>query len=167
MKPVVLFLGFSLFFLCLALHVLVWRIWHPQRHAIALFTVFLGPCVPFAALFMLFCSSLHFVDLLAIVLLHLALSCAYIQVYPALQAFSPTLVILLLVRKSMPLGVTQEELMSRLDTKFLMGERLQDLIHARLVRESDQNIELTPRGLALIYFFILFRRAFGLSMGKG
>ncbi len=106
-------------------------------------------------------------DIIAVSVLHLALSCAYIQIYPAAQAFSPTLVILLLAKKSMPLGITKKELELRLNARLLLGARITDLLEADLVREIDQKIELTPRGEAMIGFFIAFRRAFALDLGKG
>lgn len=166
MKPYVLWLGFLFFFLCLGVHILVWRRWHPQRHALALFCVFLLP-IPFSLLILCFIKSVHFFDLAAIDLLHLALSCAYIQIYPAVQAFSPTLVILVLVKKSMPPGITREELLSRLNVHFILGARVQDLVAAQLVNERNGLLDLSPSGVRLIRFFITFRRCLGLGMGKG
>ncbi len=166
MNPFVLGYGFSLFFSCLALHVILWRWRHPRRHALALLGVFFLPLLAFGAFF---CGWHHgnLLDLTAIGLLHMALACAYIQIYPAVQAFSPTLVILLLVDKSMPEGVTQEELSEKLDDRFLLGARITDLVDANLIREAGGQLSLAPRGSQLIAFFIAFRRALGLGLGKG
>ena len=167
MKPQVLWLGFALFLLCLSLHIIVWRRWHPQRHSPALLGVFLLPLIPFGAFLLWICKGASLSDLAAIGLLHLALSCAYIQMYPAVQAFSPTLVILVLVKRSMPLGMTREELLSRLNDNFLLEARVHDLVDAQLVHETGDQLELTSRGSRLIRSFITFRRTLGLGMGKG
>ena len=166
MNPFVLCCGFSLFFFCLALHVIVWRWHHPRQHALALLSVFVVPLLGFGAFFLGWHHG-ALLDVAAIGLLHMALACAYIQIYPAVQAFSPTLVILLLVDKSMPSGATREGLSARLDDRFLLGERIADLVDAKLVREADNQLALAPRGYKLIQFFIVFRRMLGLGLGKG
>lgn len=99
--------------------------------------------------------------------MHAALSCAYIQVYPASQADSPSFKILLLVRKSMPAGMTQREIRAIFNSKVLLEDRLQDLTHAGLIKEYESNLELTQKGHALILPFMILRRLIGLPMGKG
>ena len=167
MKYYILLCGFSLFSLCLIMHALAWRMWHPRKHALSLLTVFLAPLIPFSVIFLASMPGEHMSDIIAISVLHLALTCAYIQIYPAAQAFSPTLLILLLAKKSMPLGITREELGLPMDTKLLLGARVADLLDADLVKETDGTIDLTARGAAVIDFFIAFRRALGLGLGKG
>ncbi len=166
MNVAIFWYSFLLFFFCLVLHVAVWRIVHPSRHALVLLAVFFLPLPAFAPLYT---NVLHgaWPDLAAIAVLHIALSCAYIQIYPAAQAFSPTLVMLILAKRSMPQGLTRAELQSRLNDDFFLGERIKDLLDAGLVGEDQGRLVLTRQGRRLIGFFIAFRASLGLEMGKG
>ena len=167
MKPIVLELGVLSFLLCLGLHIVVWHMRHPRKHLSALLAVFLLPLLPFAALILRFCPNLTLLDLAAVGALHLALSCSYIQIYPAAQAFSPTLVILVLVHESMPAGMTRKDLLMRLNDDFLLGPRIQDLLDARLMHEAGGRFQLDPSGARFLQFFIGFRRLLGMGMGRG
>ena len=100
-------------------------------------------------------------------LLHYVLSLAYILSYPAAQASSPSLTILLFIRHSMPQGVTKEDISSFLRNQSL-EHRINDLISENLVREKkDGRLEPTKKGHLLLKMFILFRKAYGLPIGKG
>ena len=99
MPPTVLFLGVSAFLLCLSAHVMLWRFCRPRHELpVLLLLFFLG------GLLLLFVlrGSLSRIDWLATFLLHLALSCGYIQLYPASQAESPSVTLLTTVSRSMP-----------------------------------------------------------------
>ena len=166
MKPEILAFGFSSFLICFILHIFIWRLYHPHRHALALLGVFF---LPLAALIPLvgFLRALAGVELFAVALLHAALSCAYIQVYPASQAQSPSFKILLFVGKAMPAGLAELEIQAQFKPAELLEERIQDLIDAGLVREENGFLELTPSGRVMIFPFVVFRAALGLSAGAG
>ncbi len=166
MQPFIFLYGLGLFLFCLLLHIAVWRIAHPSRHALVLLAVFFLPLPAFALLFMKVLLG-AWPDLAAIAVLHIALSCAYIQIYPAAQAFSPTLVMLILAKRSMPHGLTRVELQSKLNDDFFLGARIKDLLDAGLVAEDQGRLVLTRQGTRLIGFFIAFRASLGLEMGKG
>ena len=167
MNPSVLAVGFGSFLLCLILHISVWRTRHPRRHALALFAIFFVPVgilLPVAgAVF----GPGSWTDIAAILLLHTALSCAYIQIYPASQADSPSLRILVMVEHVKPRGMTETEIRSRFRSDELLEARLQDLVLAGLTHESNNRLALTPRGRAFIYPFVLFRDLLGAPPPKG
>ena len=168
LKSYVLFSGFLLFFFCLALHVILWRRRRPGHHILSLLTIFLVPLAVFAILFLTgWFGSKPGIDLIAIGLLHLAMTAAYIQTYPAIYAISPSLRIALLVHGSMPAGMTQEEIFGRFDSKELLEDRIQDLVDARLVHQTDGNLRLARKGTIAIVPFVILRKILGLEVGRG
>ena len=167
MKLYILLSGFSFFLICLVIHILIWRIRHPQRHALALSAIFLFPVLPMVLLIHLIGQELPLFDLVSIALLHVALSCAYIQIYPASQADSPSLRLLIHVQQSMPRGLSVEEIYPLFDPLHLFQARIQDLLSSGLVQKTNGLLDLTPKGRALILPFVLFRQMLGLPPGRG
>lgn len=163
----VLLTGFVVFFCCLVAHILLWRIGHPRNHALALLGVFLGLGGALLALLWLLCPVCSMLDLFALVLLHISLSCVYIQIYPASQADSPSLKILVLVGRSMPDGMTEAEIQKHFASEDLFTARLRDLLAVGQVRQDGDSLILTSKGLALVVPFLALRKTLGLPAGKG
>ncbi len=162
----ILAFGFSTFFCCLCLHVLLWRLRHPHHHVGALLSVFFIPGAVLIGLIALGCRQLTLADLAAIAILHTALSCAYIQIYPASQADSPSLKILVLVGRS-ETGLTAEEIRSFFDPKTLFSDRIHDLLNAKLIYQSGEKLALSSKGEKMIAPFLMLRKALGLPAGRG
>jgi hypothetical protein len=173
MRAIVLLAAFTSFACCLMCHVALWRIARPTSDARALFLIFLG--VPAAAALGFMGAGTAFagggwpqwLDVLAMLLLHWALSLAYIQTYPAVQAQSPSLEIVYAVFKSMPRGLSREELLTTLDTRQLVGDRVEDLVANRLIRAAGDLYILTPLSTLIVKFFLGFRSLLGLSSRGG
>ena len=106
-------------------------------------------------------------DMAAIALLHVALACAYIQIYPACQANSPSLQIMRVVDQKMPAGMTENEIRKSFHQEELFDARLQDLIKSGLVEESGGQVRMTKRGGNFVAPFLFIRRWVGLPFGEG
>jgi hypothetical protein len=173
MSAAVLLAGFLAFAGCLAVHVVLWRLARPRSDMRALFAIFL--VAPSAvALFVVAAGALapaaglpDGLDVVAALVLHWALSSAYIQSYPAAQAMAPSLEIASLVRRSMPRGLSSEELVARLNTGALVQERVEDLVADRLVRVEGHRYVLTPASARLVRFFLGLRALLGLRRPGG
>jgi hypothetical protein len=163
----ILIVGSSFFLCCLCLHVFLWRIRHPRNHLGVLLAVFFAPTAVFLLWALWSRAPFSGPDLFALMLLHSSLSCAYIQMYPACQANSPSLDILIEIGRSMPAGMTQRALQGHFDPKELFTARLRDLLDAELTRQTDGRLILTAKGRAFIMPFIYLRKILGLSAGKG
>lgn len=163
----VLLAGCGIFLSCLFLHVALWRMRAPRNHAAALLLVFGGAGAPILCLLALWLPHFSHEDLFAIALLHASLSCAYIQFYPASQADSPSLKILVLVGHSMPAGMTADEIQTRFDPSELFAARMHDLLNAQLVHQDKGAISLTPKGKCFILPFLILRKILGLPVGRG
>jgi hypothetical protein len=165
--------GFCVFLTSMLLHVMVWRIFSPRSYFKALPAVFLA--IPAAAviaaastpLFSLYLGFMDGVDWLAAFFLHLSLAAAYIMTYPALQANSPSLVMILHIEASMPEGLTSGELGGLFDAQGLVGDRIEDLKTSGLIKVEGSRCAITPKGRALLAPFIILRRLLGLPAGLG
>lgn len=166
--------GALIFFGCMCLHIIVWRWRNPKSYLAALVLIFAG--VPFAGIVAgggLYWGAgfspigLSLSDWVAVLLMHLSLSAAYILTYPAMQASCPSLKMLLIIGASMPRGSTHEELKAPFAVENLLIPRIKDLVDARFARESDGYYSITRRGLVVLTPFMLLRRMLGLPRGKG
>jgi hypothetical protein len=172
MKVRTLLVGFLLFFLTLALHILIWRVWRPKNDLKGLLLVFFlvpGGVVLGAQVGILFNSLVPVCfdsDLPAVIVLCYSLGLAYVMSYPAAQASSPSLDIILTASK-VPEGVRVEDLNSLFQEKTLLAPRFQNLIDSGLAYERSHVLHLTWQGLVLARFFRFFRRLLGLRVGEG
>ena len=117
---------------------------------------FLQPVIPFTP-----------TEWSAVYLFHFTLSFAYILSYPAIEAVSPSLAILLMIGDSNLHGVVHEDLLHVFDDEIVLEPRIQDLIEAGLIIKSEDYLMATSRGSTLVKCFILLRRLLGLPIGKG
>lgn len=151
----------------MALHVVLWRWRCPQQQIGWFLIIFLAPLPLLALVLFRLYPTLSVQDFLFMALAHLALSCAYIQIYPACQALSPSLMLLLFVGNSMPGGMTEDEIQARFSREILLGNRIQDLLVSGLIRESGGQFEITLQGLLIVLPGIFLRKMLGLTPGKG
>lgn len=172
MRATVLLTAFTSFAGCLMCHVALWRLAPPRSDVRALFVIFLAVPIAIALGFVAVASSAGGqwppgLDVLAILLLHGALSLAYIQTYPAVQAQSPSLEIAHAVFKSEPRGLSREEVLRALGARRLVDDRLEDLVANRLVRASGDRYALTLLSTCIVKVFLGFRSLLGLPSRGG
>lgn len=151
----------------MSLHAVLWRWRRPQEQIRWFLLIFLAPLPLLAFALVRMDPTLPLQDFLLVALAHLALSCAYIQIYPACQALSPSLMVLLLVGDSMPKGMTEDEIQARFSREILLGNRVQDLLISGFIRKSNGQFEVTLRGLLIVLPGIFLRKMLGLAPGKG
>lgn len=161
MDPAAVKGALELFAACLAVHLALWR-WRPARRIPVLFAVFFAP-----PLVLLACAPSAVA--LGVALGHFALACAYIQSYPAMVPAAPTLRILLLVAAREPEGATAEQLRGGFGAQGLVAEAVEPLLVGNLLRrqKGSDRLEITARGRALVWPFLLLRRIIGLPPGDG
>ena len=177
MKYYILLNGLLIFIACLFLHVIIWRWRYPKNRPVALLLIFIvlpfvfvGGCMVAEQLGIV-SDTLNIgptgIDWLAVYLLHFALSVAYILSYPAVEAASPSLAMLLVLGDFNLQGTSQEDLMHVFNDKIVLEPRIQDLVDSGLIAESEGSIKLTTHGTVFINCFIAMRRLLGLPIGKG
>lgn len=150
--------GLALFLVSLASHVLLWRLAPRWRRIPLLLACFLLP--PFLAFF---CGGGPSAEAW---LLHLALSFSYIQTYPAIQALSPTLRLLLILRDCEKTGLSFDEILARLNPRTLDADRVEDLLKAGFLLQAPcGELSVAPRAAWLLSPFLLLRRVLGFTGG--
>jgi hypothetical protein len=152
--------------LAMIAHVAWWRMRRPAADIAGIFRVFLVlPTLAYAALAV--GGALRVVpfapaEALLSFVLHLALSSAYVQTYPAVQAQSPTLSILLAIGAT-PGGLDEAGIVRALDATGLVGERASDLLRNKLLVREGTRIRPSAAGQVMATTFRAYRRWLGLS----
>ncbi|TAN45267.1 MAG: hypothetical protein EPN22_04545 [Nitrospirae bacterium] len=171
MSPDVFLQGFSIFMVCLAVHIIVWRVRIPRNDISVLFFIFLVvPVLGLTGTAAVMCwrgVTNSLVEMLEVLILHISLASAYIATYPAAQASSPSLDILISIATSMNKRLTEDDIAAKYNDITLVKSRIEDLRGMMFVSQVGDNIVLTATGEVLICLFILYRRMIGLPLGEG
>jgi hypothetical protein len=159
----------AIFILILLLHVLIIRLFKLHNQIFYLFSLFLG--FPFLIFITLVGLNSHLkafslIYLFKAGLLYFSFACAYIQTFPAIQAFSPSLRILYLIGKTKG-GLTEEEIRDNFSIGDLMTDRLDDLFTENYICEYQSRLYLKPKGKFLAVIFGTYRNILGLETGEG
>lgn len=164
-------LAFSFLFVA---HLVVWRIRRPAGHYTGLSVLCLAVLVAslgsLYSLHSMISASAGFLPVTAVdyfnfVMLYTALALSYVCTYPAVQADSPTMLILLLVEQAEPKGLTLEEMVCQLNDQVLVVPRLQDLVTGNLVGLHGGRYVIGSRGMLLAKMHVFYRAL--LKMEKG
>jgi len=162
------------------MHIVIWRLYHPKRQILTLYALFL--IFPILLHFLIYIFDVFFTiqnatirnvlllnigELLELYLLHYALSLAYIFTYPAAQGACPSFLILLIIKSSMPRGITKDAIHSYYLDKKLFIARVHDLMDENLVVDNNGWLEMTSKGYLLLKIFVSLRKMFSLPIGKG
>lgn len=149
----------------LAIHLLVWRLFRPKNH-ISLVLLLFG-ILPFP---LIIASCFVFAHGLAESILifvgYYALAGIYVQTYPAIQAFSPSLRVILMIGHSSH-GLSMQEIESRLSKVNVNMERFEDLFRESFIKEERGMLMLLPKGKILARIFVSYRNFLGLPLGAG
>ncbi|MCB0404497.1 MAG: hypothetical protein KDD51_06900 [Bdellovibrionales bacterium] len=156
--------GFFYFLCFFAMHVFLWRNGTVRKSFGTLLVILIiVPSLIYAAFFTL---ELVARDWLSAWLLHVVLAANYIAAYPAIAAQSPTIQILNVLRKH-PEGIAWPVLLQSCPLETAVGDRIDELVIARLIVPADGDYTLTRRGYVLARGFQLFRTFLGLPEGDG
>ena len=174
--PAVLCQALALFCFCLAIHILIWRIFPLRHQGIRLGLIFLFGVPPIPAMYTLAAhlapdrfQTPDWPSWGLACLLHFSLAGAYMILYTGVTGHSPSIGILERVDESMPNGLKRSELPPPWFTdNHLSGARRQNLLATGFIYECEGTLYLTPRGRLIAMSFLIFRRLLGLpDVAKG
>lgn len=150
----------GLFFAGFFLHIVLWKIHLPKRQTRTLLILF------FSLLFLdQVTISLFWYERIQIIVTYVALVLGYIITYSALEADSPSLVIILNIFSRGEKGFPVQEMEALADDKSLIVPRVNDLVRDQMVTLSGNRYKLTGKGKRFIYTLIYYRRLLGASRG--
>jgi len=154
--------GSGIFAAGFILHVLWWRISLPKRQTKTLLILMFA--VLAAGLF--FLRTQAAADELAHIALYVtSLILAYMITYSAVEADSPSLVIVLTLEKAGTRGLTEDELLALASDKVLIDPRLADLLTDKMAVLENNRYSLTGKGRFMAGLFETYRKIMG--AGKG
>jgi hypothetical protein len=171
----VLLWGILLFGLAFLVHVVLWKIHLPQRQTRALLLIFFG--VLLIGLVLLWSAKLMLhtkfrtpetiPENLHIALFVAAFTLAYIITYSALEADSPSLVMILRIAEAGSHGLPKEQFKHQMTDELLIVPRIRDLLRDHLVYAEAGKYKLTPKGVLFARIFIVYRRILNISQKGG
>lgn len=172
----VFLIGTASFLCSMLVHIQVWRALPHARTIARLFAIF----VIWPALFFLALAGAGFIfespgswfirnpaNLSYVYIWHLELSAIYIMTYPAIQAQSPTLVLLLAIARNMPEGLDARQIREIFSSDALLHDRFADLVSDGFLICMGEEYTLTAKGRILRAIFFAYRRLMGLPRGEG
>jgi hypothetical protein len=147
---------------------IIWRVRLPQRQSQAIARIFAATFVielaAVAALRPSFLAASFSVYVYA-TFAYLILTLCYIITYTAVEADSPTMLIMDRATAAGAQGITRQFLREELTDEALVWNRVEDLAGDGLIRDAGRRYDLTGAGRALVRIFIFQRRL--LRLGKG
>jgi hypothetical protein len=147
---------------------LIWNIHRPKDDLMVLVQLCVGVLILSSAVVLWKWPSLLSVADLAIAQAsYLFLSAAYICWYPAAQAASPTMLIVMQIARTGELGCAQETLKSTFSEEQLCNASIEDLFGEGFATEDNGIIHLTPRGKRLLKGIRQLRSWVGLGAPRG
>lgn len=156
------------------LQVIAWRVRVPTRQVKGLLAIFSGTLLAaqtagaYAA--MVSPSWERFLphggaEWLHLGLFHLAATLAYMITYSAVEVDSPSLQIVLTIRRAGTAGLPESELLALRSDDRLVAPRVSDLITDRMATRAGDHYRLTRKGVLLARIFTFYRGILG--AGKG
>ena len=171
---VVLFWATLFWLLAFLLHFIVWKRHLPRRQIRALlltfFAVLFAGCgilwnYPEITLFGITAVPVGWISLAHIVLYFTSLTLAYMITYSALEADSPSLVMVLKIAVAGDAGLPRQVFHEQLNDTLLVEPRLHDLVTDKMVVMDGQRYRLTAKGRWMAWLFIGFRNLLKLDKG--
>jgi hypothetical protein len=161
---IVLSYALALTAITLGLHILMWRTALPQRQSRALLFIFLG--VLSAGLLGAFAGllpPLTLIEAAHVAIVQISGALAYICLYSAIEADSPTVGIVQFTAAAGQRGRRRDEYTAIINDELLLGSRFRAMIRDGFVREQSGRYCLTAKGEQLARMFARASRVFGLS----
>jgi hypothetical protein len=161
----VLFWGIILFCCAFFVHLIVWRIRLPKRQTKTLLVIFFGTLL--IGLFTLGSAKFILPEYLHIVLFVTSLTLAYMITYSALEADSPSLVMIMSIANAGITGLLKTQFEQRMTDDVLIIPRIQDLLRDQMIYEQEGKYKLTSKGLLFARIFIVYRHILNISQKGG
>ncbi len=156
------------------LQIIIWRIHLPKRQTVVLLFIFftiiaVGPSIlsHFAPGFNILGVGppSTFYEFLQTWLFTVAVTLAYMITYSAIEADSPSLIMILMVHNAGVNGLPKDEMEKKLTNDLLILPRLKDLITDNMAVLNQERYVLTPKGIFLANLFNFYRNVLGLGKG--
>ncbi|MBW1742170.1 MAG: hypothetical protein JRJ47_01910 [Deltaproteobacteria bacterium] len=170
----VLFYGSLLFGLGLVVHFVIWRIHLPKRQAKIIFLLFTGFLCCGSYILWKYRQELSILGLhppgdlaqyLQFWVFYVSLTLAYMITYSAIEADSPSLIIIMRIHEAGSSGLAKENLEGVMNDRVLIEPRMKDLLVDKMADFQEGKYRLTKKGVMIARLFAFYREI--MKMGKG
>jgi hypothetical protein len=156
----ILYTGLSLLFIAFILHLLIWKIYLPHKQTKALLLIFFAT-FGLGLGFIIYNPGVITFDspwqYLHVAIFFISFTLSYVITYSAIEADSPSLVIVNLIHAAGENGLPEDDLKNYLTDDILVHPRIRDLYRDQLVFDENGKIFLTPKGKRFVRIFIFYR----------
>jgi len=170
----ILILGLILFFTAFILQLAIWRIRIPKRQTKVLLGIFFGTL--FTGLLVLKVSPYlipglgiyapkYPLEYLHISISFISLTLAYMITYSAIEADSPSLVMIRAVAKAGSGGLDKKEFEKTMNDDLLVIPRVRDLLNDKMAYMEGDKYRLTPKGVMFARLFVFYRNLLNAPKG--
>lgn len=160
----ILLWGLIIFFLSFFLHLVIWKIHLPKKQTKALLQIFFGILI-MSILILTRVSFFKFWEYVHISLFFISLALAYVITYSAIEADSPSLVIIMNIIKTGQEGLDKGRLYEMMTDELLVIPRIRDLVNDKMVYLDKYKYKLTLKGLLFVSIFIYYRKLLNAEKG--
>ena len=154
--------GLVLFSVCVLTHIFYWQHHTPRNQMLALLLIFIA--IPILTAPLMSAAGFPRMILLAVYVMHFCLTGVYLVTYPAVQAYSPSLQIILLLSKAGSIGLTHEEIISSFESSKIVSNKFHDLVHTGFLAGKGDKYQLTFIARNVLMIYSAFRSILGLSI---
>ncbi len=170
----ILLLGLAIFFIAFILHLIIWRMPGAKISIRSLLRIFAGALVMVFALLWVGSfliaelrriSPSDFLEYLQTALFYIALFLSYAFTYSAIEASSPSIVIILEIAKNGKRGMRKNDFENMMSDEILVKPRIEDLLNDKLISKDGDRYRILPAGSMFVRPFIFYRTL--LNLGKG
>jgi len=169
----ILICGLGLFAVAFLLHILIWRLKRPANSVKTLITLFSSVLVS-GIIGLLFLGRVYPQSLILpqdsfasiyIAVFFYVLFLVYLLSFPAIEADSPSLVIMMNIHRAGKAGLAASEIKAALKDDLMIGPRLKDLLGAGLIDADGSHYKINKKGVLFLLPFVAYRNFLGLGKG--
>ncbi|MFA5848084.1 MAG: hypothetical protein WC855_14410 [Thermodesulfovibrionales bacterium] len=170
----ILLLSPILFLMAFILQLIIWKIRIPKRQIKVLLVIFFGTLftglltlkiAPFSIPGLAVYSPRHPLEYLHISISFISLTLAYMITYSAIEADSPSLVMIRAVAKAGLGGLDKKEFEKTMNDELLVIPRVRDLLNDKMAYIDGDKYRLTPKGFLFARLFVLSRKILNAPKG--
>ena len=164
---ITLFWSSALFVLAFFIHLVLWKVRLPKRQTKAILQIFFATL--FVGIFILWNlpndpivwkipPPVHLREYIHISLFFISLTLAYVISYSALEADSPSLVIVAYIANAGSNGLDKKCFDELMNDNILIKPRIRDLLLNNMVERDGEKYVLTAKGILFVRIFIIYRK---------
>ena len=172
----ILFWGSALFISAFLIHLVLWKIRLPKRQTKTILQIFFAVLIigilvlcnlPDSPVFWGITPPVSFAEYIQISSFFISLTLAYMITYSALEADSPSLVIVTTIANAGQNGLDKKKFDELMNDNILVNPRIRDLLLNKMVEMDEDRYVLTPKGALFARIFIIYREMMNVSRKGG